>query len=70
MLYLFDAGVLSSQLAPSHAESVVEAMHRVNNPHQMCVKLHEMISQLLTEIREIAVTNPNSKLRFSSSHLY
>lgn len=47
-----------SQLAPPQAESIVEAMHRVKNPHRMCVKLHQKISELLAELREIAKTSP------------
>ena len=49
------------QLAPPQAESIVEAMHRVKNPHQMCVKLHQEISKLLAELREIAKTTPHRK---------
>ena len=48
----------SPQLVPSQAKSIVEAMHRVKNPHQMCVKLHQKISELLAELKEIAKTTP------------
>ena len=46
------------QLAPPQAKSIVEAMHCVKNPHQMCVRLHQKISELLAELREIAKTTP------------
>ena len=60
-VYTYVYGPLSPQLAPPQAESILEAMHRVKNPHCMCVKLHQMISQLLAELREIAKTTPSRK---------
>ena len=54
------------QLAPTKSDSVLDAMKKVKNPHQMCEKLHLLVQGLTTQLKDMI----NDKVMDSKSKMY
>ena len=55
--------LIGCQLAPTQSHSLIEAMNKVKNPHQMCEKLYSLVQGLTAQLKEMI----NNKVTDSKS---